>query len=165
MNSDANNVNHAAMYQQGMQAVHGGPAMYVQPTGVPVMMGIPDYGHPTMGVPPFMMDANHQDFIYYGQYMQMNPNAQMMHGQHDGRGDGRPKKNYNKNNNNRYNNRNNNNRDHYQNNMTGQQHFNQAQQQASQAHAQQQAQQQILKSQQEQQQQSQQNNMNSLGFQ
>merc|ERR1711871_1720154 len=111
MNSDANNVNHAAIYQQGMQAVHGGPAMYVQPTGVPVMMGIPDYG----------------------QYMQMNPNAQMMHGQHDGRGDGRPKKNYNKNNNNRYNNRNNNNRDHYQNNMTGQQHFNQAQQQASQA--------------------------------
>ena len=79
MNSDANNVNHAAMYQQGMQAVHGGPALYVQPTGVPVMMGIPDYGHPTMGVPPFMMDANHQDFIYYGQYMQMNPNAQMMH--------------------------------------------------------------------------------------
>ena len=155
-NSDANNVNPAAMYPQGMPAVHGGPAMYVQPTGVPVMMGIPDYGHPAMGVPPFMMDASHQDFMYYGQYMQMNPNAQLMHGPgHDGRGDGRHKKNYNKNNN-RYNNRHNNNRDHYQNNMSGQQHFNQAQQQASHAYAQQQAQQQIIKSQQ----QNQNNNMN-----
>ena len=84
-----------AVYQPGMPAVHGGPVMYA-PSNVPVMMQLPEYGHPAMSLPPFVMDANPQDFMYYGQYMPMNPNAQMGmtgggHGGHEGR-EGRSKK-------------------------------------------------------------------------